>query len=92
MIELLVDRLRWPAPLVRERAASQIGKLIAEGNSVARDALVTWIARQDLESLAAVGFLPFIKAAEITSLNTPPLAELVSVRALFEPTRCFLCE
>ena len=25
MLEMLVDRLRWPAAMVRERAASQLG-------------------------------------------------------------------
>lgn len=78
MIDLLVDRLRWPAALVRERAASQIGKLIAEGDQVAKDALVAWIARQDLESLAAVGLLPFISAAASPGSNPPPTAELAS--------------
>ena len=63
MIELLVDRLRWPAALVRERAASQLGKLIADGNQDAPEALIAWITHQELESLAAIGLLPFLYAA-----------------------------
>lgn len=63
MIEVLVDRLRWPAALVRERAASQLGKLIADGDEVARDTMLSWISRQELESLAAIGLLPFLYAA-----------------------------
>ncbi len=63
MIELLVDRLRWPAGLVRERAASQIGRLIAGGDEEASEALISWISCQELESLAAAGFLPFLYAA-----------------------------
>ena len=63
MIELLVDRLRWPAALVRERAASQLGELIADGNVDAGNALLCWIKRQELESLAAIGLLPFLYAA-----------------------------
>ena len=63
MIELLVDRLRWPAALVRERAATQLGKLIVEGNQDAPDALIAWIKHQELESLAAIGLLPFLYAA-----------------------------
>lgn len=63
MIELLVDRLRWPAALVRERAASQIGSLIADGDQEASEALISWVSRQELESLTAVGLLPFLYAA-----------------------------
>ena len=63
MIEVLVDRLRWPAALVRERAASQIGQLIADGDEVARNTLLSWINSQELESLAAIGLLPFLYAA-----------------------------
>ena len=70
MIELLVDRLRWPASLVRERAASQLGKLIANGDGDTASALVTWIGGQDLESLAAIGILPFLYAIERTSLDS----------------------
>ena len=78
MIELLVDRLRWPAALVRERAASQIGKLIADGDQGARDALIAWIARQELESLAAIGLLPFLHAVAKEGAKPPATAELAS--------------
>ena len=47
MIEILVDRLRWPDALVRERAASQLGELISEGNHDAREKLIAWISRQE---------------------------------------------
>lgn len=63
MIDVLVDRLRWPAALVRERAASQLGKLIAEGDEAARNTLLSWMNRQELESVAAIGLLPFLYAA-----------------------------
>ena len=63
MIEVLVDRLRWPAALVRERAASQLGQLIVEEYPGVSEALMHWIEAQELESLAAIGLLPFIFAA-----------------------------
>ena len=78
MIELLVDRLRWPAALVRERAASQLGKLIADGNQDAPDALIAWIAHQELESLAAIGLLPFLYAAASEDARSLAADELVS--------------
>lgn len=63
MIEILVDRLRWPAAMVRERAASQLGKLILDDYPGVRSSILGWIRNQQLESLAAIGFLPFIHAA-----------------------------
>ena len=67
MIDLLVDRLRWPAALVRERAADQIAKLIAEGRQDVSDALLEWISRQKLESRTASGILPFLKAQQLSN-------------------------
>ncbi len=78
VIELLVDRLRWPAALVRERAASQIGSLIAGGDEEASEALIAWISRQELESLAAVGLLPFLYAAMQGGTGLPATDVLVS--------------
>ncbi len=84
MIELLVDRLRWPAPLVRERAASQLGDRIATGDDGAVQALLAWIADQELESLAAIGLLPFLHAAGTAganSLSTNRIASAVRARS-----------
>ena len=67
MIDLLVDRLRWPAALVRERAAHQIATLIVEGRQDVSDALLEWISRQKLESRAASGLLPFLKTQELSN-------------------------
>ena len=93
MIELLVDRLRWPAPLVRERAASQIGQLILDGDREARDALVAWIDRQELESLAALGLLPFLFATSRGGENTLPTNELsTSCRARSVLSELYLSE
>ena len=76
MIELLVDRLRWPDAFVRERAASQLGELIAEGNRDALEELIVWISRQELESLSAIGLLPFLYAASRSDITLPSAADL----------------
>ena len=78
MIELLVDRLRWPASLVRERAATQLSERLVGGDTATRDALLSWIADQELESLAAIGLLPFLRAAGQTDACLPLTADLVS--------------
>ncbi len=78
MIDLLVDRLRWPAALARERTASQLGKLISDGDQTAASALISWIAGQKLESLAAVGVLPFLYASERNSLEQDAIDSIVS--------------
>ena len=76
MIDLLVDRLRWPAALVRERAAAQIALLIAEGRQDVSDALLAWIGSQELESRACSGILPFLKAKELTNIRPVDTQEL----------------
>ena len=78
MSELLVDRLRWPSTLVRERAAAQLGDLIADGNQDACDALTKWVSRQELESLAAIGLLPFLRADSLNGAKLPSTEELES--------------
>ena len=85
MIDLLVDRLRWPAALVRERAAAQIALLIAEGRQDVSDALLAWIGRQELESRAGAGILPFLRAKELTNVqpvDTQELAETCRARSV----------
>ena len=76
MIDLLVDRLRWPAALVRERAAAQIAELLSEGRQDVSDSLLAWIGRQELESRACSGILPFLKAKELTNIRLVDTQEL----------------
>lgn len=85
MIDILVDRLRWPAALVRERAAAEIAELICEGRQDVSDALLAWIDRQELESRACAGILPFLRAKELTNVrpvDTPELAERCRARSV----------
>ena len=85
MIDLLVDRLRWPAALVRERAAIQIAKLIGEGRQDVCDALLAWIGRQELESRACAGLLPMLRAKELSNVlpvDTQELAQTCYARSV----------
>ena len=78
MIELLIERLRWPAPLIRERAAVQIGTLVASGDHSVLDALLAWIARQELESVAAIGLHPLIYASYQDRAHLPTVERVAS--------------
>ena len=85
MIDLLVDRLRWPAALVRERTAAQIAELIGEGRQGVCKALLAWIGRQELESRACTGILPFLRVKELTNVlpvDTQELAETCRARSV----------
>jgi hypothetical protein len=64
---LLLQRLVWPSPLVRERAATAIGDLLA--NSPKKEEIYTsllgWISSWKIESIIAIGLLPIIKAFQV---------------------------
>ncbi len=74
----LVLRLTWPSIMVRERACVELAALLLHpqlGNAT-QIALVRWIAEQRLESVAALGILPFLHAKMQNEGYTPPLADL----------------
>jgi hypothetical protein len=76
----LLSRLVWPALMVRERACVEIATLLThpqEGKAV-QDALLTWIATQQLESVAAIGVLPFLYAQMQNERYHAPVTELVN--------------
>jgi hypothetical protein len=64
--DILLQRLFWPSPLVRERAACAIAELLNYGEVRQRlfDRYLTFLRDQKLESLIAVTLLPLIKALE----------------------------
>lgn len=68
-IDLLFQRLVWPSPLVRERAATAIGNLIAFSpqNENIYFRLLEWISKWKIESIVAMGLLPIIKAFQLQS-------------------------
>lgn len=65
-VDILLQRLVWPSPLVRERSAVAIAALIRGGPLKQRvlARLLDWIGKQELESVIAIGLLPILKAAE----------------------------
>ncbi len=68
-IDLLFQRLVWPSPLVRERAATAIGNLIAfsSQNKEIYLRFLKWIQEWKIESIIAIGLLPIIKAFQVSS-------------------------
>ena len=52
---LLTERLLWPIPRVRWEAARGLARLIRDGDQVARQALLVWIGRRELESEVILG-------------------------------------
>lgn len=76
----LLSRLTWPTLMVRERACIELATLLAhpqEGKAV-QDALLTWIAAQQLESVAAIGILPFLYVQMRHEEYRAPMIELVN--------------
>lgn len=66
-IDLLFQRLVWPSSLVRERAATAIGNLLA--NSSEKEGiykrLLRWVNNWKVESIIAIGLLPINKAFQV---------------------------
>src|SRR6516225_10166622 len=75
----LLSQLTWPVIRVRERACVELGALLRHpqlGNAT-HSALLQWIAAQRLESLAALGLFPFLRAQMEDSAYTAPLADVL---------------
>lgn len=66
-LDLLFQRLVWPSQLVRERAATAIGNLLANSseNEEIYTRLLGWISSWKIESIIAIGLLPIIKAFQV---------------------------
>jgi hypothetical protein len=87
--DILLSRLKWPSPLVRERAATEIARLLCD-TSIREPVftkLIEWIQQQTLETLVAIGILPIIKAAEtdpqfITWLKIDTLTNCLPVSSI----------
>lgn len=77
---ILLQRLTWPSPLVRERAATGLANLLrsAEHRELVLERLRVWVKSQQLESVMAMGLLPVLKAAEAVASAT----NLIDVESL----------
>lgn len=76
----LLARLTWPSIMVRERACAELARLLLHPQlcDAIRDALLHWIAEQRLESVAALGLLPFLRARAQSGTYSISLTELVN--------------
>lgn len=86
--DMLLQRLIWPSPLVRERAATAVSDLLCDPSKGARyyDRLKTWIAGQKLETVIAIGLLPLVKAlytdvSQCDFVDVSELAQLLPVNS-----------
>ncbi len=66
-IDLLFQRLVWPSSLVRERAATAIGNLLANSSEKEEiyKRLLRWVNNWKVESIIAIGLLPINKAFQV---------------------------
>jgi len=64
-LDILLSRLLWPSPLVRERAATAISLLlrVSPKKETIFRRLLQWLHDQKLESTIAIGLLPILHAA-----------------------------
>ena len=62
LYELLLSRLKWPSPIVRERSASAIADLLKNDKDIFTK-LIDWLSRQQLESTTILGLIPIAKYA-----------------------------
>ena len=66
-LDLLFQRLVWPSPLVRERAANAIGELLVNSskNHEIYSRLLQWIEGWKVETIITIGLLPIVRAFQI---------------------------
>ncbi|GHO88202.1 hypothetical protein [Dictyobacter formicarum] len=76
----LLARLTWPMIRVRERACVELGRLLLHPQlgDLTQRTLLQWIASQRLESLAALGLLPFLLAHMEESTYIVPVADVLT--------------
>lgn len=63
-LDILFQRLLWPSPLIRERAATSLANMLCSstGKVDIFKKLLFWIQQQKMETTVAIGLLPIIKA------------------------------
>lgn len=88
-LDILLQRLVWPSPIVRERAATGVASLISssQNREGVFERLLSWISNQRLESIVATGLLPLLKAAEkrdgtVDYLDTDRVAKAVPITSV----------
>ena len=82
ILDILIQRLIWPSPLVRERAATALAYLLCSSTKKedVLKILLSWIEEQRLETAVAIGFLPIIKAFSI--IGNPNDLKYIDIKTL----------
>ena len=89
-IDVLIQRLLWPSPLVRERAACGIARLLcsSENKKSILTCLLSWTKVQKMETIIAIGLLPIIKAfyiadnsSDLNYINVDKIAHSILINS-----------
>lgn len=75
-IGLIFARLTWPSVIARERAVTEMARLLVnpDHSNVVRERLLAWIKEQSIESRSVIGLLVLLKAAMIDRTFVLPSA------------------
>ncbi len=67
VLDILLQRLVWPSPTVRERTATGLARLLSKSDNKKNiyGELLRWISRQKMETTVAIGLLPIVKAFSV---------------------------
>ena len=79
LLGVLLARLTWPSGMVRERACNSLADLLVSDETAGRvsSALMEWIGKQSLESVACIGLLPFVRARQLNAKASIPTTEVL---------------
>lgn len=79
-LKFLISRLKWPSGMVKERASVAMADLLIDPqwNQILKENLIDWLGSQSLESVAALGLIPFLHAKTKSIEFVPPVEELLN--------------
>ena len=85
--DILLIRLTWLNPVVRERSANEIAGILAKDNDgIYHKKVLVWLSNQHIESIVVIGLVVLLKALEyprnksLIHLKSQNLVDLISVR------------
>jgi len=72
-LDVLLSRLIWPSPLIRERAATALSFLLSDKivSKAVLQRLSNWLRKRDLESITVLALLPIVKSTRRDGKNSP---------------------